>query len=104
MMKKVLAVVLVVTVFGAAIGVMSTTSFAQSFLNRETEESAATESEPLAAVSAPDTVLAEAKIVPLREADLSLAVSGIVAEVFAAEGGEVRLQKREVQHHGGQER
>lgn len=88
-MKKIVTVILILAVFGAAIAAMSNMSFAQSFLNRD-GDSAEEDTVVLPAVTAPDTVLAEAMVVPLREADLSLPTSGVVAEVFVAEGEAIR--------------
>lgn len=44
----------------------------------------------LPAVQAPDAIIAEAKVVPVRNAALSLPNGGVIAEVLAAEGEHVR--------------
>jgi multidrug resistance efflux pump/uncharacterized protein YraI len=68
---------------------VATSSDAQSFLNRgQGDVPASTRGESMAnpAVTAPDPFSVEARVVPNREANLSLASSGIVASVLVSEG------------------
>jgi multidrug resistance efflux pump len=70
-------------------GLIATSSYAQSFFKRgQGEDRAATAADgtTIPAAIAPDAIIVEARVVPNREASLSLASGGIVAAVLVAEG------------------
>lgn len=106
MKKKLLyGLALILTVAGV-IGFVATNSYAQSFLNRgeETAPAAAEAAAALPPVSAPETVIVEARVVPNRAADLSMASGGIVAQILVTEGSTVTAGAPLVQLNNARQR
>jgi multidrug efflux pump subunit AcrA (membrane-fusion protein)/uncharacterized protein YraI len=86
--RKILYGVILLVAVAAIVGYIATNSYAQSFFNRG-DDAAESGEEVLPVVIAPDTIIVEAKVVPNRQASLSMPASGIVAEVLVSEGDTV---------------
>ena len=84
-MKRVIIVLLAVIVLGGGYWVLSRGARPAQ---QELVTAGVTETE-IPAVKAPNVVVADAKVVPVRSAALSMPTAGIVAEVFVREGDRV---------------
>jgi HlyD family secretion protein len=87
-MKKVIVAIVVVAVVAVAVFA------AMQFRNQRSQAASAptaeaAQAEPPAAQRADDRVVVDGRVVPVQRADLSLATSGILAEVLVAEGDQV---------------
>jgi len=88
-MKKLIYGLLALIVVAGTVVYVGRDSYAQSIFNREsnqTERGANDAETILPAVTAPNNVIVEAMVAPARQANLSVATSGIVRDVLVAEG------------------